>query len=89
MAKDLVQIIKDNPGCVVLVDNDSWSIERRPQTPEGFDEWPSLAQDEWWEKQVIARSDDKFTHPEHGANCYGEGVLNALADIVGIHIEGV
>jgi len=78
--KDLVQIIRDNPGCVAVVDNDCWTLyPDEASYLEGVNE--------------VACSDDSFEGlPEFGygtGNCYGGDILQALARIVGIRVESV
>lgn len=78
--KDLVQIIRDNPGCVAVIDNDCWTLYKDDATyREGVDE--------------IASSDDSFEGlPQDGygsGHCYGGDILQALAKIVGITVESV
>lgn len=36
-AKDLVKIIQENPGCVAVIDNDSWTLKKDTPLPEDFD----------------------------------------------------
>ncbi len=73
--KDLVQIIRDNPNCRAVIDNDGWHLE----TDAG---------------EELADSSDRFAPiPVGGSytsdNCYGTGIMRALAAIVGIQIESV
>lgn len=87
--KDLVQIIKDNPGCTLILDNDSWQLTKGDPEPDGFDDWTYEAEVEWLDSQQLACDRDKFANGRHGQICYGRGVLEALADIVGIKVEDV
>ncbi len=90
--KDLVKIIRDNPGCIARIDNDSWFVERAAEPPAGFDAWPDDKRDDWFEDQVIVRSSDDIVVPDparYGAeSCHGGAILLALAAIVGVRIEG-
>lgn len=91
--KDLVQIIKDNPGCIAVIDNDSWTLKKGTPYPDDFDNWDGKKAEEWEEAQELASSSDKLkpfnmeTYQE--GNCYGGDILLALATIVGIKIESV
>jgi hypothetical protein len=89
--KDLVQIIRDNPGCIAEIDNDCWTLRKNTPEPEGFDDWDWKKIDEWREAQVLATSGD-VVHIGDGygsGSCYGGDILQALAVIVGIKIESV
>ena len=91
--KDLVQIIKANPGCVAEIDNDYWSLKRTTTPPKDFDNLSDEAQEQWWRDQEIASSEDSdLVHRGEGygsGNCYGGDILQALAEIVGIKVESV
>ena len=94
MKKNLVQIIKDNPNCTVIVDNDCWEISNYGSYPDDFDKWESDKQDEYYENEVILASSADDLMPLEGSvyqglNCYGGAVLLALAEIVGINIRSV
>jgi hypothetical protein len=88
--KNLVQIIRDNPGCVAIVDNDSWSLYK--SHPNNVD-WSEVDEDEWYKTNELASSEDAFNDlPMDGygaGNCYGGDILQALARIVGITVESV
>lgn len=96
--KNLPQIIRDNPGATLRVDNDNWHLLKAadPTDPEpvepveddAYDEW-SDRHDEWSKRQELACSRDDFEKPEHGLGCYGEGMLHALAGLAGIKVENV
>lgn len=81
--KDLVQIIRDNPGCVVIVDNDNWQLykEHPDNEPEDASE-----NERWHEKNELAR-DTNIEPIDGGGCCHGQDVLAALAVIVGITVE--
>lgn len=91
--KDLVQIIKDNPGCIATIDNDSWCLQKNTPHPEGFDSWEWDRQDAWEKKQELASdSDDLVEYGDGGYGsgcCYGGDILQALAVIVGIKLKSV
>jgi hypothetical protein len=91
--KDLVQIIKDNPGCVATIDNDSWHIDKNVERPSDFDNWEYEKQEEWHDSNCLASDDDDLVRYGDGGygsgNCYGGDILQALAQIVGIKIESV
>jgi hypothetical protein len=91
--KDLAQIIRDNLGCIAVIDNDSWVLKRDTPYPDDFDNWSGDKQDEWYEAQELASSSDKlkpFSNETYQAgNCYGGDILLALAEIVGIKVESV
>lgn len=84
MKLDLVQIIKDNPGCTVTIDNDCWFIYPS-SNPNAYDAGLE-------EKELVSSYDE--LEPLKGNtyqsnNCYGGAILLALAEIVGIKIESV
>ena len=89
--KDLVQLIRDNPGARFIVDNDSWVMEK--PFPEGYDEWDEDAQDDWrCNVAELACDSDVKSLGDGGygsGNCYGGDILQALAVIVGVSIESV
>ena len=71
--KDLVQIIKDNPGCKATIDNDCWWLEDKDGN--------ELATD----NDVKSLGSGGYG----SGNCYGGDLLQALAVIVGITVESV
>lgn len=81
--KDLVQIIRDNPGCFAVVDNDCWTLYIRD--PAECDDDP--------EEIELASSADDLEHLGDGGygsgSCYGGDLLQALAKIVGITVASV
>lgn len=92
--KDLVAIIKANPGCIATIDNDSWTLHRA--LPEGFMRWRDGAQGDWWgdPNNLLARADDEpFKWPkgkgDFASCCYGGDLLEALAIIAGMNVESV
>lgn len=91
MAKNLVQIIKNNPGCVAVIDNDHWSLYSLEEYQK--DEEEEYAKDEDWEREKLIDSDDEFAELGDGGygsgNRYGGDILQALAVIVGITVESV
>lgn len=83
--KDLVEIIKANPGCVAIVDNDTWTLYSKH--PNEFNE-----DEEDVEKYELANDSDVLPRGDDGygsGNCYGGDLLQALAVIVGIKVESV
>jgi len=87
--KDLVQLIRDNPGARFIVDNDCWWMER--PRPDGFYDWSETHQDEWLEEARLADDRDvKSLGSGYGSGCAcGGDILQALAVIVGVSIESV
>lgn len=92
---DLVQIIRDNKGCTITVDNDWWELtESDGIPPDDFDDWDEVKQDEWYKENgsLVCSSDE--LEPLQGStyqadNCYGGAILLALAEIAGINIQTV
>lgn len=72
--KDLVDIIKSNPSCVAVIDNDAWEI----YTQNG----EILASDD---DEIVPRGDGGYG----SGSVYGGDILQALAEIVGVKIESV
>jgi len=93
--KDLVQIIRDNPGCVARIDNDSWELlkEDPDTTSFDFDDATDDEIDAWDEANVLVSSNDDIEPLGDGGygsgNCYGGDILQALASIVGVKIQSV
>lgn len=90
LMKDLVQIIKDNPGCTAIIDNDCWQLVKTNDPPEDSKNWTFEEEDEWYEAQKLASSNDDIVERGSGygsGNCYGGDILQALAEIVGLKIE--
>jgi len=88
--KDLVQIIKDNPGCIATIDNDCWRIHKAPPKPES--EMSDEEYDDWCENGELARDGQIKPLGDGGygsGHCYGGDILQALAIIVGIKVESV
>lgn len=89
--KDLVKIIKDNPGCIAVIDNDCWWINK--PLPKCSSEWTDEQWDDWNEQGELVSHHDTLV-PMKGTtyqsdNCYGGAILRALAEIVGIQIKSV
>jgi hypothetical protein len=91
MAKNLPEIIKANPGCVAVVDNDAWHLfKASPNTaPQGAEEYEA-----WIKDNELASDADDFDPPlgdgGYGSgNCYGGDLLQALAVLVGMTVESV
>jgi hypothetical protein len=81
--KDLAAIIKANPGCVAIVDNDCWTLySKHPD---------DVPEDDVIEAYELACDSDVIPVGQgYGSgNCYGGDLLQALAKIVGITIESV
>ena len=88
--KDLAQIIRDNPGCIATIDNDSWTLRKPGEEPDFHRDWD--AEEKWLEEHTLAHTGDSIVHRGSGygsGNCYGGDILQALAVIVGIKIESV
>ena len=84
--KDLVQIIRDNPGCVATIDNDCWWLHTAP--PKPVEDLTADEYDVWQDTGELANATD--IEPIEGGGCYdGRDLLAALAVIVGIKIESV
>jgi hypothetical protein len=90
---DLSQIIRDNPGGTVQIDNDNWQFyrvesEKNPHQPDTDDHEDWFETDQ--ESRLVITSDDKFSVdgvPVEFSEGYGGDILKALASIVGIRIE--
>lgn len=85
--KDLVEIIKANPGCVAVVDNDSWTLHK--VDPSSLPDEPS---DEELEANELACESDIKPLGDGGygsGNCYGGDILQALAVIAGVKVVSV
>lgn len=88
--KDLVEIIKANPGCIAVVDNDCWSLYR--EHPDNGPEYDSPNREAWEKANELANDGDVKELGDGGygsGNCYGGDILQALAQIVGVKIESV
>jgi hypothetical protein len=93
--KDLAQIIRDNPGCVAIVDNDCWTLHKvhPDQNPHEDDEddKEGVKYYAWEAANTLAEDGDVLPVGDgYGSgNCYGGDLLRALAKIVGIKVESV
>lgn len=88
--KDLVQIIRDNPGCVATIDNDCWWLRKAP--PKPVDEMTDAEWDAYHEDGLLAKDGEIEPLGDGGygsGNCYGGDILQALAMIVGVKVESV
>lgn len=89
--KDLVEIIKANPGCWAVIDNDDWYLYAA--WPKSYEKMSDEEIDEWQDGDgLLARAGDVKPLGDGGygsGNCYGGDILQALAIIVGIKIESV
>jgi len=95
MKKDLVQIIRDNPGCVALVDNDCWTLHAKHPDENPYDDGTDEGRVKWekWDKSNTLACDGEVKPLGYGGygsgNCYGGDILQALAAIVGVRVESV
>jgi hypothetical protein len=90
--KDLVRIIRDNPGCVAIIDNDCWTLYRKHPDDNEWDEDEEPEKFERWAKdnELAADGEVKQLGDGYGSgNCYGGDILQALAVIVGVKLESV
>ena len=89
--KDLVQIIRDNPGCYAEIDNDCWTLFKVDPYKNPHEGGEADAYDAWEEENTLARDGEVRPLGEgYGSgNCYGGDILQALAVIVGIKVESV
>ena len=89
--KDLVKIIKENPGCWAVVDNDSWFLYAK--YPESWERMSEEDRDEWLDGDGLLACDGEVKALGDGGygsgHCYGGDILQALAAIVGVKIESV
>jgi hypothetical protein len=81
----LAEIIKKNPGAIVILDNDSWWINRgeNPYDWQSDDPKEVARYDKFEEKKTIVSSQDM----KYSGGPYGRDILEALAYIVGVQIE--
>lgn len=82
--EQLAALIKANPGCEVVIDNDCWWLYSKPRAEQTEDEQDADA-------CLIAR-DGQFAITSVGyvRDCtYGGGVLLALAHLAGVKVESV
>ncbi len=89
MKKNLVQIIKENPGAVAVIDNDCWWLFREPQDNNPYED--DMEFDKWSSENTLARDGEVESIGEgYGSGCsYGGDILQALAVIVGLKVESV
>lgn len=88
--KDLVQLIRDNPGAVFTVDNDGWWM--KPAPPKPVEQMSDDEAEAYFDADPIARDGDVICIGDGGygsGHCYGGDILQALAVIVGVKIESV
>jgi hypothetical protein len=86
--KDLVQVIRDNPGCIAIIDSSDWALYRQHphNNPHDAD---SVSAMDWDEKNLLADSNNTEPMDGLGGCRWGGDVFQALADIVGIEVENV
>jgi hypothetical protein len=90
--KNLAQVIRDNPGGVAIVDNDSWTLYREDPANNPHDESGDFdAADEWSMANELASDNDveRVGDGYGSGNIYGGDILQALAAIVGTTVESV
>lgn len=94
--KDLVQIIKENPGCYAEIDNDCWVLTKVDPWSDGAPNEDDMSYDDYaeWEaaNRLVSSHDDLVRLGDGGygsGNCYGGDVLQALAKIVGVKVRSV
>ena len=86
--KDLVKIIRDNPGCVFIVDNDCWWC--LPKPPKPVEEMTWEESDDWRDSPLTRDGEVVRRGSGYGSgSSYGGDILQALAEIVGVKIESV
>ena len=87
--KNLVQIIKDNPGCIATIDNDIWWLRKAPPMPVG--DMTEDEYDDWQDDGLLISSDEvEAIGTGYGSGpLYGGDILQALAIIVGVKVESV
>ena len=89
MKKNLVEIIRNNPGAVAIIDNDCWTLWK--QDPSNAPNDDDLYE-QWEADNKLAEDDDVEPLGSGGygsGNCYGGDILQALAQIVGLKVESV
>lgn len=87
--KDLVEIIKANPGAVAIVDNDCWTLYKSDPDNAPADDPENEA---WYAENELANERDVKSRGDGGygsGHCYGGDILQALAEIVGIKVHSV
>jgi len=85
--KDLVEIIKANPGCVAVVDNDTWSLYKSDP-----DKAPETDYEDWCDANLLCTDSEVKLLGDGGygsGHCYGGDILQALAKILGITVKSV
>ncbi|VAW38927.1 hypothetical protein MNBD_GAMMA01-1317 [hydrothermal vent metagenome] len=85
--KDLVQIIKDNPGCIAEIDNDSWHLFPARSKPK--EDMTEEDHEDYYDKPLACNSDIEPLGDDGYGHCDGGDILQALAEIVGIKVERV
>ena len=87
--KNLIEIIKANPGCVATVDNDWWGLFK--SHPDSNPHGDTARGDLWAEENELITSlevdSDKGGYGS--GSCYGGDLLQALSTIVGIKVVSV
>lgn len=74
--------IQATPGCVALLDNDCWSIER--PKPDNWGDMTETEQDQWYNEQATL-----FCSRDVDGCDYGGGLIEVLALAVEMTCEGV
>lgn len=85
--KTLVDVLRENPECIVTIDNDCWWITRESPKNNPFDVDGDYRKHVAWDDANHLANDD--THPYGHGGPYGGDILVALAEIVGIELRRV
>lgn len=93
---DLAALVRQNPACIFMVDNDCWWMQREPEDNNPFDgdseDEDELNQyDNWSINNIICESDDiaYYSNDYGSGSSHGGDILQALAKIVGVTVESV
>jgi len=93
---ELAEIIKKNPNCVAIIDNDNWSLytERYFKEVRSGETDEDAHDDDYYDglyesERIVHYSEIDDDGAEFYGNCYGADILGALALLVGIHVVNV
>lgn len=88
--KDLIEIIKANPGCWAEIGDTWWSLYKRMPKLIGFSQ---TSIDAIWNDAFLANSSEQLVELPgviyQADNCYGGSLLKALAAIQGVGLKSV
>ena len=83
--KNLVQLIRDNPGATFLIDIDWWAMHGVP--PKPLDEMTDEELDDWYDSPLCDSDNVIKDLDGYGNIIAGDDVIRALAMLAKVNLE--